>query len=92
MLYECDGYIARCGPVPEAWVGLCGRPDGEYFWLRGLVPCNWTSAPRVQAEEIVRIGYFLILLPLKGKRFSLLPVALSQRILGLGSTGGGATN
>ena len=59
MLYKCAACIEHCGPVPEAWIGLCCRPESQHFWLRGLVPRAWTTAEPITSEEVVRAGYFL---------------------------------
>ena len=59
MLYECAACIEHCGPVPEAWIGLCCRPESLHFWLRGLVPRAWTTAEPITSEEVVRARYFL---------------------------------
>ncbi|CAK8987855.1 unnamed protein product [Durusdinium trenchii] len=59
MLYECAACIEHCGPVAEAWIRLCCRPESQHFWLRGLVPRAWTTAEPITSEEVVRAGYFL---------------------------------
>ena len=46
-------------PVPPAWVPLYPRQEMAHFWLRGLVPTDWTCAPSLASEEVVRTGYFV---------------------------------
>ena len=59
MLFERAACIEHCGAFPPECIVWYSRPELSHFWLRGLVPSSWTSAPPVASENIVRSGVFV---------------------------------